>query len=364
MPATWVTYFLIAANVVMFAIEVAAGADLVQPDAQKVLELGGNFAPLTLGGQWWRLGSSMFLHFGVLHLAMNMLVLYQGRIVELLYGRIRFAALYVAAGLLGGVASLLRGHLAVAAGASGAVFGVFGAFGAFLLVRRDRIDPDAAKATARSLAMFVVLNLAVGLGIKGIDLSAHIGGLLGGFLGGIAVLYGERAARHATVRALAVLAVAVGISAATVAWRPVPAALVRFTGETQDLSNLLDDFGKLEQQSVDKYNYTVGELQKQGGANGQADQTRLADVIDRDILPPWRALEQRATSLADVPPRFQRLVELLRAYMKARDDEWSTRADMLRGKVPPDADRLHGLTDATKRTGEAFAAELEQLGKS
>lgn len=364
MPATWVTYSLIAANIVAFVIEVAAGADPIQPDAQKVLELGGNFAPLTLDGQWWRLGTSMFLHFGVLHIAMNMLVLYQGRIVEVLYGRIRFAALYVAAGLLGGVASLVRGHLAVSAGASGAVFGVFGAFGAFLLVRRDRIDPNAAKASARSLAMFVALNLAIGFGIKGIDLSAHVGGLLGGFLGGVAVLAGARADRHAIVRALAVLAVAVGISAATVAWRPVPDALVRFAGETQELSDLLDEFGKLEQQSVDKYNYAVGELQKQGGANGQADQTRLADVLDRDILPPWRALEQRATALADVPPRFQHLVELLRAYLKARDDEWSARADMLRGKVAPDTDQLRALSDATKRSGEAFAAELKQVGGS
>jgi rhomboid protease GluP len=71
----------------------------------------------------------------------------------------------------------------VSAGASGAVFGMFGAFTAVLVVARKRIDPAAWASTMRSLGTFFALNLAIGLSARGIDLAAHIGGLVAGFVG-------------------------------------------------------------------------------------------------------------------------------------------------------------------------------------
>src|SRR5882672_4329407 len=113
----------------MFVIEIATGADAISPTPQQVLAVGADYGPLTLNGEPWRLVSSMFLHFGILHIGMNMLCLWSGRIVELLYGRLGFVAIYLVAGLAGGVASLARSSAVISAGASGAVFGVFGAFG-------------------------------------------------------------------------------------------------------------------------------------------------------------------------------------------------------------------------------------------
>src|SRR4051794_3121075 len=71
----FMVYALIAANIGVFAVELASGAGAFGATPQHMLQLGGNFAPLTLHGQWWRLGSSMFLHLGVLHLGLNMLCL-------------------------------------------------------------------------------------------------------------------------------------------------------------------------------------------------------------------------------------------------------------------------------------------------
>ena len=227
-PQTWVTYALIAVNVLVFGYELANGADLMNgPTPQKMIDLGGDFAPLTLDGQWWRLATSMFLHYGIAHIGMNMLCLYQGRIVEIVYGRAGFAALYVASGLVGGIASLGHASNVVSAGASGAVFGVFGAFGAFLLLRRDRLDPVAVRNSARSLAFFIAINLVIGLQSATIDLSAHVGGLVAGALAGAALLVGTSANSRRGLRALAVAIAAVAVTAVALVALPKPKSIAR-----------------------------------------------------------------------------------------------------------------------------------------
>lgn len=206
----WVTYGLIAANLVMFAFELAQGASLGGPSPQEMIQLGGNFAPLTRNGQSWRLVTAMFLHYGALHVGMNMVCLYQVGIVERMLGRAEFLALYFAAGLVGGLASLATHPHAVSAGASGAVFGMFGAFTAVMVVRREQMDPGAWRRTMRSLGTFFAVNLFFGLSQHGVDLTAHGVGLAVGFVGGF--LLAKTAGHEARPlwRALAVAAVGTG----------------------------------------------------------------------------------------------------------------------------------------------------------
>ena len=190
-----------------------------------MLEHGGNYGSATLGGEPWRLFTSMFLHYGVLHLAMNMLGLIDGgRHVERMYGRAGFVALYLVAGLAGSLATSLRSNV-VSAGASGAIFGVFGAFGAFLLLHRDRLDKEEVTKQSRGLLIFLVYNLYIGITAQGIDVVAHLGGLGAGFLAGLALELGTHTGPSTIRRSLAVAVIgcALVFAATLIAPRPVNA---------------------------------------------------------------------------------------------------------------------------------------------
>lgn len=175
-----VLYSVIALNVLMYVAVLVAGGDPINPSAKVLFELGGNYAGDTLGGEPWRLITAMFLHAGLIHLAMNMFCLYQVRGLEAWFGRMGFASLYLVSGLLGGVASLAVTKNAVGVGASGAVFGLFGALLVVIYSRREALGPEATRSQLFSLLQFLGLNLVIGFVVPGIDQAAHVGGLLGG----------------------------------------------------------------------------------------------------------------------------------------------------------------------------------------
>lgn len=174
-----VLYSILAINVVMYIAVLVVGGDPINPETNVLRYLGGNDV-YTLNGEPWRLISSMFLHAGLLHLAMNMYCLYQVKGLEEFFGRLGFASLYLVSGLMGGIASLLFTNAYVSIGASGAVFGLFGALLVVLYQRRHYIGADAAKSQVFSLLQFLALNLVIGFVVPGIDQAAHVGGLLGG----------------------------------------------------------------------------------------------------------------------------------------------------------------------------------------
>jgi membrane associated rhomboid family serine protease len=181
-PRAWLVPALVGANVAVFMVTAVRGVGLFSPEASELVAWGANYGPATLSGEPWRLFTSTFLHFGALHLAMNMVALWDaGRLMERLLGRPRFAATYLAAGILGSAASLVVHAGAVSAGASGAVFGVYGGLGGFL-VRERRAIPGPVLARLRAVAFsFVGYNLLFGVAASGIDMGAHVGGLLAGF---------------------------------------------------------------------------------------------------------------------------------------------------------------------------------------
>jgi rhomboid protease GluP len=126
-PGATVTTVIVAANVLVFAVMAVAGVSLLHPLPASLLKWGGNYGPATLHGEPWRLATSMFVHGGLLHLAMNTWVFwYVGRLVERLLGPLAFSAAYLLAGLAGSIASLAVHPATVSVGASGAIFGLFG----------------------------------------------------------------------------------------------------------------------------------------------------------------------------------------------------------------------------------------------
>ena len=174
-----VTPTLVAMNVAYFLAMVSVGVPVTSPTAMDVLPFGANFGALTINGEWWRLLSSTFIHFGVLHLAFNMWCLWSlGNIAERLFGNGRFLLIYLLSGLSGSAASLLWHPDVVSAGASGAVFGIAGALAAFIYLARIHLPERAARDLLTSIVIFIAFNLAFGFTVPGIDNAGHLGGLL------------------------------------------------------------------------------------------------------------------------------------------------------------------------------------------
>jgi membrane associated rhomboid family serine protease len=170
-----VTMALIGINVLVYLAELAAGGTVNGLD-NTIYEHGALFGPLVAHGDWWRLITSAFLHYGPFHLAINMYSLYfAGSILEQVVGRWRFALLYLASGLCGAAGALVWSPNVPTVGASGAIFGVLGAL--FVLERRGNI------ATGGQVAGLIVLNLIFTFVLSSvISVGGHVGGLIGGFV--------------------------------------------------------------------------------------------------------------------------------------------------------------------------------------
>ncbi|WP_370464382.1 rhomboid family intramembrane serine protease [Mycolicibacterium sp. 018/SC-01/001] len=200
-----VTYALIGLNVAMFVLQMAV------PRTERALAL---WPVAVADGEWYRLLTSAFLHFGVAHIAFNMLALYfVGPPLEVALGRLRFTALYLLSALGGSALAYLLTLNALTAGASGAVFGLFGA--TFVVGKRLNMD-------VRGVMAVIVLNLAFTfvfplISSQNISWQGHIGGLITGAAVAAAFAYAPRAQRT-LVQAGASAAILVLIVAIAV-WR-------------------------------------------------------------------------------------------------------------------------------------------------
>ncbi len=195
-----VTTTLVALNTVLFTAMVATSGmkSLVSPPVPTLIDWGANFGPLTLRGEPWRLITCAFVHGNLIHLLVNMYALVSvGKEIEKTLGRSKYLFVYFMSALMGALVSTEFQPTLVSCGASGAIFGIVGA--AFSYVSPDKIHEGRASLKRRLavLVAFVVLNLAFGFLVAGIDNAAHMGGLAGGLLSGF-VLSGlsDKRQRH------------------------------------------------------------------------------------------------------------------------------------------------------------------------
>lgn len=158
-----------------------------------MLKHGAMYVPLMIAqGEYYRLFTSMFLHFGFDHLLNNMVTLVlSGWNLEIEIGKIKFLLIYILSGLGGNILSawwdIQTGEYAVSAGASGAIFGLIGALLYVAIRNRGRIGDISGKG----IIFMIILSLYYGFTSTGVDNMAHIGGLLSGFLLSI-LLYWKR----------------------------------------------------------------------------------------------------------------------------------------------------------------------------
>ncbi|MCU0976696.1 MAG: rhomboid family intramembrane serine protease [Steroidobacteraceae bacterium] len=283
------TPVLVGVNVLVFAVMAAAGAGILRPDAAVHIRFGSNLGPLTLDGEWWRLATAVFIHFGILHLAFNMWALWDaGRLVERLYGTARFVLVYAVAGLAGSIASLAWNPAVNSAGASGAIFGVFGALLAFLLDSRNGVPHLLLVQLRRNALVFIVLAIGFGFVYPGIDNAAHLGGLAAG------VLMGALLARPLTPPARSrsswpqlLLAAAAGALALALAVQWLASPSPERAAELQ-LRRDLEWFTETEARAIGLTRSLAGEAQA-----GTLDDRGFAMRMERDVLPLWEQLAAR-----------------------------------------------------------------------
>jgi membrane associated rhomboid family serine protease/Flp pilus assembly protein TadD len=178
-----VTRVLIALNVLVYVAMGLSGVSWTDPSVVQAIRWGADFGPLTLSGQWWRLFTSMFVHFGFFHIALNMWCLRNLAVaLEPMMGRLAFGVTYLFCGLAASAVSTAWNPWRASAGASGAIFGIAGAFVSYLVLKKAAIPASLVRQNLRSLAVFILLNLSIGAASGHIDNSAHLGGLVAGLV--------------------------------------------------------------------------------------------------------------------------------------------------------------------------------------
>lgn len=198
-PWTSVTNVLIAMNLIVFVVMGIFGAGWITTASMTpyVLYVANN-AGVTTDGEWWRLVTCMFAHYGLVHLLLNMWALFQaGHFVERLLGRSLFTLAYFGSGIAASFTSIYwHGDKIWSAGASGAVFGIYGMLLGFMLREKQSIPKAVLQPMLKSTLTFAGYNLLYGAIIPHIDNAAHIGGLAGGVIfGGLLALPVEPEAR-------------------------------------------------------------------------------------------------------------------------------------------------------------------------
>jgi len=195
------TVVLIGINIAVFLLEIFSGAGGLSVAGSVFADgaLCGNaigdggicqsteIRLFTEGGEWWRVLSSGFMHGGIIHLALNMFVLYiLGQVLEPAIGTARFVGVYLVSLVAGSVgALLLTAPSTFTIGASGAIYGLF--LATILIARQRGLDQ-----VVQQLGFWLVLNLVFTFSFPGISIGGHLGGMVGGALGALLVVAAER----------------------------------------------------------------------------------------------------------------------------------------------------------------------------
>jgi membrane associated rhomboid family serine protease len=321
-----VTWALAALTGVCYLLQALSGQSLLDIPVDVLQSMGGNLAMLSLTGDGWRLLSNVFLHAGLLHLAMNMYMLaLAGPLAEREYGRAGMLCVYLLGGAWASYASAFWNarhmfqetlasmmglapplRLIVSVGASGALMALCGALlaaWAFAVKRDDSMPP--ASRTAGVIAQIVAINLVLGFFTKGVDQAAHVGGVIAGFVFGAAAgaLVSHPRTRAHWLRLAGTAAAGVAVLAAVLHFSP-----------WQDLRELRQDYDEeiaAEKQALaDRINaQRVAAYRKNGEmaaqkANSSAGKALLAS------LPPPVSKEQAMGRVFELPRQLHRSVRM------------------------------------------------------
>lgn len=341
----YATYTIIALNLLVFVLMALNGAGLFDSNNLVHIAWGSNYSQFTLSGDWWRLITNLFIHFGIIHLAMNMYSLYMvGIYLERMLGKARYVSAYLATGVLGSIASLWWHSDGVnSAGASGAVFGLYGLF--LALLTTNLIPKQVRQSLLGSIGIFVAYNLIYGIK-GGIDNAAHIGGLLSGIVIGYLYAFSikkeKEGARPMLWMAGLVALITCGITYAYLQQNKVSDEARKMMTEQidnehykgyTDFNNALGEFDELQKQ--------VFALLEDEHITNPDKKQKVTD----SILPIWSRAAQtlEATRKLDISDRDRSKANKLLHYVDIRKQQMRTIVDMIEAGQQPNLLTRHNM---------------------
>jgi membrane associated rhomboid family serine protease len=311
---TFVTPALLAVFVVIYILMTIGGGDV--NDEQRLIHWGGSIGPRTTNGEWWRLATAMFVHWGLLHFVAEAVGLAKvGRLVERLVGPAAFAFVFFAAGLVSGLRELSVSPVAVTAGAAGGVFGVYGLLLAICAWGWAGRSPlTIPLAALKSLCPGVVVFLAYHVTANGFMTEPMTWGLTVGLAGGGILGFGIGAHKPPVRRLCTSMA-------ATLALIVLFAAPLRGMA---DVSREMASVIELETRTAAAYDKEVAQFRK-----GRVTAEALADMaegIESDI----RATRASLAAITNVPSEQKPIVTDALEYLRLREESWRLRVEGLR----------------------------------
>jgi membrane associated rhomboid family serine protease len=336
----WVSPAIVAVNVIVFVAMAVTTKQLGQFTLPELLAWGANFGPLTVNGQWWRAFTAIFVHLSILHLTLNMWVLWNvGRLTERLFGSGMLAFLYFGAGILGSLSSIAWDPSLSSVGASGAIFGLLGAFLAFLSRQRQQIPAVILRKHWISTSAFVLFSLVNGAIQPGTDNAAHVGGLLAGFVLGYILarpLDAEQRKQFPLHQSIAASAFIV-VAALAAIWqaRGIGSGLTI----PEQYFRTHSAYVRGEAQNLQLWN----ELAVRANAGSISD-AEIGERFEKDILPFWKAQKDQLAKENAIPQGPARdFAQLVADFVNLRF-EWAD-----------------ALIDATKNRNVSRASDAREL---
>lgn len=355
-PVAWVTPTLVAINVVVFVLMAVAGAGVIEPVPTVHIAWGSNFGAYTIGGEWWRLFTCMFLHFGVIHIALNMWALWDlGKVAERLYGSFVFLALYLLAGIGASITSLLWHPDVNSAGASGAIFGILGALLAYMLDKRNGVPLSVMRTHRNAAAVFGAYSLFYGASHAGVDNAAHIGGLISGMILGFALarpLYVE----HRRGGARIAVPLAVAAVALVLLTLPLRGGLGEGVRNDEKFRQTVVAAGERETKSVDAVKQIFTEVGK-----GTLKTPQAVERFGREVLAPYR---QSVAELKAIPvasdSRLAETYSVATRYFASRVEAYDL---MMQALVLNDESKMKAATEKIIEGNRIVASIPKKTGK-
>ncbi|MDG2150288.1 MAG: rhomboid family intramembrane serine protease [Planctomycetota bacterium] len=318
-PHAYFTWLFLGINAAIFAVLVLVyDVPAIAPGALDLLPWGANFAPYTTSGDWWRLFTCMFLHFGIIHIAFNMWILKEvGPLVERLVGNVGFLIIFLGSGLVASMASTWWNPGVVSAGASGAIFGVIGALLGVLILGHGTIPKESLSRLRKSVTTFIFYNIYIGLNSPGIDMAAHLGGLGVGVLCGMTMTRTEmleteegRVSRNFSATAICGLCVM---------WM-----LVLIPSSEGNAARTLIDFESVRVQTNSVYTAALDKMERR-----EIDDETFAQIVEEQLLELNRT-QQSLKELLEVDEAQAADVRRAEQYLSLRIEGWNSLVKGLR----------------------------------